>query len=66
MIEEVLRLIPDYEIDKQQTERYHTIGINNGYVRMPARFTPGRKTGTGLPERLRNGAAGGSAANRGA
>jgi cytochrome P450 len=49
MLEEVFRRIPDYEIDKQQTERYHTIGINNGYVRMPARFTPAKKTGTGLP-----------------
>jgi cytochrome P450 len=50
MLEEVFRLIPDYKIDKQRTERYQTVGINNGYVRMPATFTPGKKTGTGLPE----------------
>jgi cytochrome P450 len=56
MLEEVFRLIPDYEIDEQRTERYQTLGINNGYVRMPATFNPGTRTGTGLPERLRNGA----------
>jgi cytochrome P450 len=55
MLEEVFRLIPDYEIDKERTDRYQTLGINNGFVRMPARFTPGKKAASGLPARLRRG-----------
>jgi cytochrome P450 len=65
MLQEVCRRIPDYEIDKQRTERYETLGINNGYVRMPARFTPGKKAGTGPPKRLSNGVPAESPADRG-
>ena len=45
MLEQILLRIPDYEIDHAQAERYPSIGIVNGYVRMPGRFTPGARIG---------------------
>jgi len=44
MLEQVLRRMPDYVIDRERTERYPSIGIVNGYIMMPARFTPGRRS----------------------
>ena len=41
MLETTLRRMPDYRIVRSDTERYPSLGIVNGYVRMPARFTPG-------------------------
>jgi hypothetical protein len=53
MLQEVLRRLPDYRVDRAGAERYDTLGINNGYVRMPASFTPGRRSGVGLPTPLK-------------
>lgn len=44
MLGEVLRRIPDYEIVREGAQRYPSIGIVNGWVQMPARFTPGART----------------------
>ncbi len=41
ILERVLARMPDYEIDRDGTEKYPTIGIVNGYIKMPGRFTPG-------------------------
>jgi cytochrome P450 len=44
MLEEVLRRVPDYKLDRARMKRYPSIGIVNGYVTMPGRFTPGQRT----------------------
>ena len=41
MLDEVLARMPDYEIDRDASERYVSLGIVNGWIRMPGRFTPG-------------------------
>ena len=38
--EEVLRRMPDYAIDLNEARRYPTIPLVNGYIAMPATFTP--------------------------
>jgi cytochrome P450 len=40
MIGRVLHRIPDYEVDVEGVKRYHTAGIQNGYIAVPARFSP--------------------------
>jgi cytochrome P450 len=40
MLATTLRRIPDFAIDRTATVRYPSRGIVNGYVRMPATFTP--------------------------
>ena len=40
MLETTLRRIPDFRIVRSATVRYPSLGIVNGYVSMPARFTP--------------------------
>ncbi|MFB7666721.1 cytochrome P450 [Kitasatospora sp. NPDC056138] len=45
VVNEVLRRLPDYELIEGAAERYRTVGQINGYVKMPARFTPGPRTG---------------------
>jgi cytochrome P450 len=42
MLAELLRRMPDYEVIEEETVPYETIGTVNGYVEMPARFTPGQ------------------------
>jgi cytochrome P450 len=39
MINRVLARIPDYEVEANGVERYHTAGIQNGYISVPASFT---------------------------
>jgi len=41
MLSEILRRMPDYEIDYEIAERYPTLGIINGYVSLPAVFSAG-------------------------
>jgi hypothetical protein len=36
----VLDRIPDYVVDVEGVERYHTAGIQNGYIAVPASFAP--------------------------
>jgi hypothetical protein len=38
--------MPDYEIDRDRAIRYPSIGIVNGYITMPAKFTPGSRSDT--------------------
>jgi cytochrome P450 len=52
LLEEVLRRMPDYRIDVAQVRRYPTIPLVNGYIAMPATFTPGEPVLTGFDERL--------------
>ncbi len=35
--------MPDYRLMRDQAEHYESIGTVNGYVKMPATFTPGKR-----------------------
>ena len=52
LLEEVLRRMPDYEIDAAGTVPYPTIPIVSGYIAMPATFTPGPRALAGEPSDL--------------
>jgi cytochrome P450 len=56
LLGEVLRRMPDYVIDRAGVRQYPTIPLVNGYLAMPATFTPGPRVLTGfasaLPVRL--------------
>lgn len=52
LLEEVLRRMPDYAIDPGTVVRYPTIPLVNGYVAMPATFTPGERVLAGFDDRL--------------
>ena len=55
MIREVLGRIPDYAVDETTAEPYTSIGVVNGWITMPARFTPGPRRGAGrLPGKERS------------
>jgi cytochrome P450 len=41
VVREVLRRMPDYRLAREEVVQYQSIGIINGWHRMPARFTPG-------------------------
>ncbi len=43
VLEEVLKRMPDYRLMRDQAEHYESIGTVNGYVKMPATFTPGKR-----------------------
>lgn len=45
---QVLERIPDYEVLEEQATQYDSIGTINGWVTIPATFTPGPKIGSGL------------------
>ena len=45
MIGEVLARIPDYQVDEDAIVPYPTIGLVNGWIHLPATFTPGKKVG---------------------
>jgi len=47
MLEEVLRRLPDFEIGSTAC-RYRSIAIVNGWVNLPATFTPGPREGADL------------------
>ena len=40
VLEEVLARIPDYVVDTAAAERYRTIGLINGWIKVPTTFTP--------------------------
>jgi len=50
MLDEILRRIPDFEVIEEKSIPYPTVPIN-GWVCMPAKFTPGKKVGAVIPER---------------
>jgi len=47
VVGEMLRRMPDYELT-EGAERYSNFGMMQGWVSMPARFTPGKKVGATL------------------
>ena len=49
LINELLRRIPEYEIDHRQWQPYPDNALMNGIVRMPVRFTPGPRVGPTEP-----------------
>lgn len=50
MVRGVLTRIPDYQVDHDAAQRYTSIGVINGWITVPATFTPGvRLTGEALP-----------------
>jgi cytochrome P450 len=44
MLRQILARMPDFEIDRSRTTRYPSLGIVNGYITMPASFTPGSRS----------------------
>lgn len=50
MLRGVLDRMPDYTIDRTATRRNDSIGIINGFVNMPATFTPSEPLGVALPQ----------------
>lgn len=52
LLEEVLRRMPDYHIDASRAVQYPTIPLVNGYISMPATFSPGARVLTGYADAL--------------
>lgn len=52
LLEEVLRRMPDYVIDVDAVVHYPTIPLINGWIAMPATFTPGPRALTGFDAAL--------------
>ena len=48
VVTEVLRRMPDYVVDEDGSKRYTTVGVVNGWERMPFTFAPGEKQGSPL------------------
>jgi cytochrome P450 len=46
VLEEVLRRLPDYAIDAAGAQPYQSIGVVNGWITLPATFTPGKPEGS--------------------
>ncbi|PZM98131.1 MAG: cytochrome P450 [Actinobacteria bacterium] len=49
MLSAVLERMPDYTVDRNATRRNESIGIINGFVTLPATFTPSEPRGVELP-----------------
>jgi cytochrome P450/acetyl esterase/lipase len=52
MLTGVLDMIPDFACTPGEAVHYDTTGIINGMKRLPATFTPGRRSGPGLEETI--------------
>ena len=52
LLEEILRWMPDYTTGRDRVVRYPTIPLINGYVAMPASFSPGERLLEGFDEHL--------------
>ena len=50
LITEVLTRMPDYKVIEEKARPYTTIGDVNGWITIPATFTPGTKVGAVLPD----------------
>ena len=48
MFNEVMGRLPDYVVDEGNAERYPDISTKNGWITIPATFTPGPRRGEGL------------------
>lgn len=49
LMTEILRRVPDFEIDVEATEPYRNIPMVNGYTAMPIRFSPGKPSSPARP-----------------
>ncbi len=52
ILDEVLRRLPDYSVDADQTPTYPDVGLVYGFQKMPTTFTRGRVEGTRLQPEL--------------
>ncbi len=52
VVEQAIKRMPDYQLVRDQAERYETFGTINGYVKMPATFTAGMRSGAPAPRDL--------------
>lgn len=50
MLEEILRRMPDYRIDRQSAEPYADIATVNGWKRQPCTFSPGARENAQFPD----------------
>jgi cytochrome P450 len=50
MLRGVLDRMPDYTVDRTAARRNESIGIINGFINMPATFTPSEPRGVALPQ----------------
>ena len=48
MVKEVLNRVPDYEVIEAEAVQYPLVSSINGWIKIPATFTPGKKVGAGL------------------
>lgn len=48
MFTEMIRRMPDYSVDLDKAERYPNVASVNGWINVPATFTPGPKVGTDI------------------
>jgi cytochrome P450 len=48
VLHEVLVRMPDYRVDYSKAQQYETMSVVNGWVTIPATFTPGVKKGSGI------------------
>jgi cytochrome P450 len=39
----ILRRMPDFKVDRERSKRFPEAGVVNGWLTMPAAFTPGRR-----------------------
>jgi cytochrome P450 len=52
LLGQILERMPDYVIDTERLEPYLRQGVNAGWRKIPARFTPGPRRGTGTSTSL--------------
>lgn len=49
MVRRLLERMPDYSIDREATRQNESVGVINGFVTMPATFTPSAPLGVTMP-----------------
>jgi cytochrome P450 len=50
LLGQIIERMPDYEIDMASVQAYHHQGVNAGFMRIPATFTPGVRRGPASSE----------------
>jgi len=53
VLSEILRRLPDYAVDDEASKRYTTVGVVNGWEKMPFTFSPGLREGSPLTAQYR-------------
>ena len=54
-LREVLTRMPDYNVIEAEVQRYPSVGIACGFIKMPATYSPSAKSGSALVNRLADG-----------